>query len=80
MSKVTLATVLSLMLVLLLAGCGGDYNDKATEAKDAPEAGAAKQAGSEHPKGEHPKAEHPAGDHPDSAKAHGEQPKSDHPN
>ena len=80
MVKVLRAMFLSLMLLSLLAGCGGGE-----EAEDAEQTGAAEQATSEHPT-EHPTedatehpTEHPASDHPDSATAKSDHPKSDHP-
>ena len=72
MSKILRATVLSLMLVLMLAGCGG--GDGAEQAEDATKADAAEQTTTENPTSEHPAGEHPAADEPDTAQA-----KADHP-
>jgi len=72
MSKILRATVLSLMLVLMLAGCGG--GDGAEQAEDATKTDAAEQATTDQPTSEHPAGEHPAADEPDTA-----QTKADHP-
>ena len=70
MYKILSAIVLSLMMVLLLTGCGG--GDGTDQANDAEEAGTVEKANAEHPTNEHP-----AGDQPDSAKV--DHPKADHP-
>ncbi len=88
MSKTLLATVLSLMLVFLLAGCGGDAADTAegTAKTDAAEAHSEHPTSdaetAEHPtadkaSSEHPTDEHPAADADSTGGA--EHPKSDHP-
>ncbi len=82
MSKILRATVLSLMLVLMLAGCGG--GDGAEQAEDATKADAAEQTTtenptSEHPDSEHPTSEHPAGEHPAADEPDTAQAKADHP-
>jgi hypothetical protein len=71
MSRKTSAIVLSLMLVLLLAGCG----DNTEKADDAAPAGTTEEV-----KSEHPKAEHPHGGEADSVAVKSEHPKSEHPN
>jgi hypothetical protein len=72
MSKILRATVLSLMLVFILAGCGG--GDGTDQAEDATQTDAAEKATADQPASEHPDSEHPAADEPDSAQA-----KADHP-
>jgi len=72
MSKILSASVLSLMMVLLLAGCGGEDGAAETSDKAAAEHPVAEKAASEHPTPEHPhsaetdsvKAEHSKSDHP----------------
>jgi len=83
MSKILRATVLSLMLVLLLAGCGGgDGTDQAEDAAqtDAAEQTTTDQPASDQPASEHPTSEHPAGEHPTADKPDSAQTKADHPN
>jgi hypothetical protein len=72
MYKILRATVLSLMLVFILAGCGG--GDGTDQAEDATQTDAAEKATADQPASEHPDSEHPAADEPDSAQA-----KADHP-
>jgi len=76
MSKILSASVLSLMMVLLLAGCGGeDGADAAAETSD--------KAAAEHPVAEKAASEHPTPEHPHSAETDSvkaEHSKSDHPN
>ena len=73
MSKILRATVLSLMLVLMLAGCGG--GDGAEQAEDATKADAAEEATTEQSTSEHPAGEHPAADEPDTAQTKADNPK-----
>ena len=69
MSKKLCAIAMALMLMFLLAGCGGDSADTATdEAKS--------EASAEHPTGDAKKAEHPTGEHPT---ADADTAKADHP-
>jgi hypothetical protein len=77
MSKILRATVLSLMLVLLLAGCGG--GDGADQAEDATQTEAADKATADQPASEHPDSEHPAGEHPAADEPDSAQAKADHP-
>jgi len=78
MSKILRATVLSLMLVLLLAGCGG--GDGTDQAEDAAQTDAADQTTTDQPASEHPTSEHPTGEHPTTDKPDSAQTKADHPN
>ncbi len=77
MSKILRATVLSLILVFLLAGCGG--GDGTDQAEDAAQTDAAEQAPTDHPTSEHPTSEHPASEHPAADKPDTAQAKADHP-
>jgi len=75
MTKKISVILLSLTMVVFLAGCGGNSTEKADGAntpaveKTHSEHPTADKQSSEHPKAEHPKSEHPKAD--DS--------KSDHP-
>ena len=71
MSKLLSALVLSLMMVIFLAGCGGDGAEKAG---DGAKTEAVDKAHADHPKADHPEGDHPKSDHPKS-----DEKKSDHP-
>lgn len=77
MSKILRATVLSLMLVFILAGCGG--GDGTDQAEDATQTDAAEKATTDHPTSEQPASEHPAGEHPAADEPDTAQAKADHP-
>ncbi len=83
MSKKLFVAVMSLMLMFVLAGCGGDTAEQASDeaTTEATEAHAEHPTGddktAEHPAAEHPTDEHPAAEHPTGDAA--DSTKTDHP-